>query len=131
MADLLPTPRDERGRCKALPPALAANIWKPGMPSPNPTGKGGLYQECLKIARQKTPEAVRRLAELMASEDERVAAVACNSILDRAWGKPKDYDPKAEEKDPLRFDPSKLSERQLAQVKQAMLLIMQAVASEA
>ena len=31
---------------------------------------------------------MRRLIELMDSEDERVAAVACNAILDRAFGKP-------------------------------------------
>jgi predicted ThiF/HesA family dinucleotide-utilizing enzyme len=31
----------------------------------------------------------RRLIELMRSEDERVAAVACNSILDRAFGRPR------------------------------------------
>jgi hypothetical protein len=29
-----------------------------------------------------------RLSELMESEDERVAAVACNSVLDRAYGRP-------------------------------------------
>ncbi len=31
---------------------------------------------------------MERLSELVESEDERVAAVACNSILDRAFGKP-------------------------------------------
>ena len=31
---------------------------------------------------------MQRLIQLMDSEDERVAAVACNSILDRAFGKP-------------------------------------------
>jgi hypothetical protein len=39
------------------------------------------------LAQQAEPYAVRRLIELMDSEDERVAAVACNSILDRAFGK--------------------------------------------
>ena len=43
----------------------------------------------MKLARQAAPRAVQRLIELMDSEDERVAAVACNSILDRALGKPK------------------------------------------
>jgi hypothetical protein len=33
--------------------------------------------------------AVERLAELMESPDERVAAVACQAILDRAYGKPR------------------------------------------
>jgi hypothetical protein len=43
----------------------------------------------MKLARHAAPYAVRRLIELMDSEDERVVAVACNSILDRALGKPK------------------------------------------
>ena len=30
----------------------------------------------------------------MSSDDERVASVAANGALDRAWGKPKDYDPR-------------------------------------
>jgi len=34
------------------------------------------------------PYAVQRLIALMDSDDERVAAVACNSILHRAFGKP-------------------------------------------
>jgi hypothetical protein len=32
---------------------------------------------------QAAPDAIRRLSELMRSEDERVAVVACNSVLDR------------------------------------------------
>jgi len=40
-----------------------------------------------------------RLGELVESEDERVAAVACNAILDRAFGKPRPHQP--EEKDDL------------------------------
>lgn len=42
-----------------------------------------------KLAQQAAPYAVNRLIELMDSDDERVAAVACNSILDRAFGKPR------------------------------------------
>jgi hypothetical protein len=41
---------------------------------------------------------MQRLIWLMDSEDERVAAVACNSVLDRAFGKP---GPAKEEKDDL------------------------------
>jgi hypothetical protein len=73
---------------RKLPPALAANIWKPGQ-SGNPAGHSGLYGAPIKLAQRAAPRAVRRLIELMESEDERVAAVACNSILDRAFGKPK------------------------------------------
>jgi hypothetical protein len=73
---------------RVLPSALAANIWKPGR-SGNPTGNSGLYGETVRLARQPAPDAIRRLIELMRSEDERVAAAACNSILDRALGKPR------------------------------------------
>jgi hypothetical protein len=79
---------------RAEPPRWAApftddeNIWKPGQ-SGNPEGNSGLYGETVKLAHQAAPDAIRRLIELMRSEDERVAAVACNSILDRAFGKPK------------------------------------------
>jgi hypothetical protein len=40
----------------------------------------------IKLAQRAAPKAVRRLIELMGSEDERVAAVGCNSILDCALG---------------------------------------------
>jgi hypothetical protein len=73
---------------RALPPALVANRWQPGQ-SGNPSGHNGEYGQAMKLARQAAPDAVRRLIELMDSEDERVAAVAANSILDRAFGKPK------------------------------------------
>jgi hypothetical protein len=63
-------------------------MWKPGQ-SGNPSGNSGEYGVAIKLAQRAAPKAVRRLIELMASEDERVAAVACNSILDRAFGKPR------------------------------------------
>jgi hypothetical protein len=72
---------------RILPPALAANRWRPGQ-SGNPSGHSGEYDHAMKLARQAAPRAVQRLIELMDSEDERVAAVACNSLLDRAFGKP-------------------------------------------
>lgn len=72
---------------RALPAALAAHRWRPGQ-SGNPSGHSGDYGDALRLARQAAPDAVRRLVELMASDDERVAAVACNAIFDRAYGKP-------------------------------------------
>jgi hypothetical protein len=82
---------------RALPPALAANRWKRGQ-SGNPSGQSGEYGQAVRLARQAAPYAVHRLIALMDSEDERVAIVACNSILDRAFGKP---GPVKEEKDDL------------------------------
>jgi hypothetical protein len=63
-------------------------MWKPGQ-SGNPTGHSGAYGEAMRLAQGAAPDAIRRLIELMCSDDERVAAVACNSILDRAFGKPR------------------------------------------
>ena len=74
---------------RTLPPALAAYCWRPGQ-SGNPNGQSGTYGEAISLARKAAPDAVRRLIELMGSDDERVAAVACNSILDRALGKPRE-----------------------------------------
>src|SRR5271167_5095660 len=70
---------------------------RPGQ-SGNPGGHSGLYGEAVKLARGLSLRAVQRLGELMESEDERVSVVACNSLLDRAFGKPK---PIEEPKDDL------------------------------
>jgi hypothetical protein len=70
---------------RSLPPALAANRWRPGQ-SGNPSGHSGEYGVAIKLAQRAAPYAVRRLIELMDSEDERVA--------DRALGKPKPVEEK-------------------------------------
>jgi len=80
-----------------LYPAMRTRMWQPGQ-SGNPSGNSGEYGVAIKLAQRAAPKAMRRLIELMDSEDERVAAVACNSILDRALGKSK---PAGEAKDDL------------------------------
>jgi hypothetical protein len=70
-----------------LPAAMQVRVWKPGQ-SGNPKGFSGEYGQAVKLAKRASARAITRLIELMESEDERVAAVACNSILDRAFGKP-------------------------------------------
>lgn len=76
------------GGIERLHPAMRSHMWKPGE-SGNPSGHGGEYGMAIKLAQRAAPKAVRRLIKLIDSADERVAAVACNSILDRAFGKPK------------------------------------------
>ena len=83
----------ERGK-KKVPPALVAHAFKPGQ-SGNPGGRTASFAECQQLAREASPDAMRRLIELMASPDERVALVAADKVLERAWGKPKEYDPDA------------------------------------
>src|ERR1700681_4033900 len=72
---------------RVLSPAFLERRWKPGQ-SGNPSGHAAEYGEVINLARQFSVRAMERLGELMESEDERVAAVAANSILDRAYGKP-------------------------------------------
>jgi hypothetical protein len=69
---------------------------------------------------------MRRLIELMRSEDERVASVACNAVLERAFGKPKHYDP-ADEPKPKRdrLDTSRYSIEELEQIQAALVLIVE------
>jgi hypothetical protein len=56
--------------------------------SGNPEGQTAEYGEVVGLARSLSVRAIERLGELMESEDERVAAVACSAVLDRAFGKP-------------------------------------------
>jgi hypothetical protein len=63
--------------------------FQPGQ-SGNPTGKGGLYHEAQRICREASPQAARRMVELMNSDDERVALLAADKVLERAWGKAKE-----------------------------------------
>lgn len=74
---------------KVLSPAFLNHRWKKGE-SGNPAGHTAEYGEVLALARSLAPRAIERLGELMESGDERVAAVACNAILDRAFGKPRE-----------------------------------------
>jgi hypothetical protein len=80
--------RSRARKRRALSPAFLARTWKPGE-SGNPSGHSGAYGGAIALARQAAPEAVRRLIALMWSDDERVAVVAANSVLDRAFGRVK------------------------------------------
>jgi hypothetical protein len=73
---------------KVLPPALAKHAFRPGQ-SGNPGGRTPMFAEYQRLARQASLEAMRRLIELIGSSDERVALMAADKVLERAWGKPK------------------------------------------
>ena len=61
--------------------------FKPGQ-SGNPSGRPKIPDDIKKILKLQAPNALQKLLTLMESDDERIALVAANSILDRAWGKP-------------------------------------------
>ena len=91
-------------------PSHGGGLLKPIQPGEarNPGGKGGLWQETQRIARQKSPEAARRLTELIDSTDERVALLAADKLLTWAWGKPPEHDPRAD-RPPMQIDTSVLA----------------------
>ena len=80
----------------------------------NPGGKTGDYHECVSLARKASPAAVRVLIEKMNSLDERVAIVAAQAVLERAWGKPKELDLRELNQGAMRLDFSKLSREEIA-----------------
>jgi hypothetical protein len=61
--------------------------FKPGQ-SGNPSGRPPQVLEVIKIARDNCPKAIKRIVALMASDDERVALQAAESLLNRGLGKP-------------------------------------------
>jgi hypothetical protein len=78
----------------------------------------------VRLAGQAAPAAINRLIELMSSADERVASVACNAVLDRAFGKPRECDLKPELSDKrLTFNPRAYSPADLAVIEAALKLM--------
>jgi hypothetical protein len=112
-------------RKKLLPAALAANLWKSGQ-SGNPGGKGGTYYEMMRLARQFTPQATQILIDIGSDpgEEARSRIVAIGMLYDRAWGKPKDYDP-ATEKNEIRpcFDPSLYTPEQVTEIERVLRMV--------
>jgi len=87
---------DGRGGKGAIVPADMSEPERRKMPrgrpfekgkSGNPGGVPKALKELKTLAREHSTRAVARLAELM-EEDGAVGVAACNSILDRGWGKP-------------------------------------------
>src|ERR1700731_1882626 len=84
-----------------------------------------LFAEVQKIYRVCSPAAAREICRLaLEAEDERVRSVCAGMVMDRAWGKPKDYDPDKEA--PKRappFDPSLYTTDELRRMQEVMLMI--------
>lgn len=87
--------------------------WKPGQTG-NAGGIPQKYTEAKAALRNWCCEdGVDRLIELANSRDERVAAIIVQGIWDRAFGKPKEYDPN-EDAPRTVIDLSRLTGAQLA-----------------
>ena len=84
-----------------------------------------LFAEVQQIYRECSPAAAKEMCRLaLEAEDERVRSVCLGMVLERAWGKPKDYDPNAEGvKKAPPFDPSLYSTEELRQMQAVMKMI--------
>src|SRR5262249_55809970 len=86
-----------------------------------------LYGEVQQIYRVCSPAAAKEMCRLaLEAEDERVRSVCAGMVMDRAWGKPKEYDPNAgAPKKAPRFDPSLYTLEELKQMRDVMMMIAQ------
>ena len=84
-----------------------------------------LFAEVQKIYRVCSPAAAKEICRLaLEAEDERVRSVCAGMVMDRAWGRPKEYDPNADtvKKQPP-FDPSLYTLEELDQMQAVMLMM--------
>lgn len=79
-------------------PKVIGRPFKAGQ-SGNPNGRPKIAGEIKALAREHAPTAFKRVLELLKSDDERVAFVAAQEILNRAYGKPTQYLDVTERKD--------------------------------
>jgi hypothetical protein len=85
--------------------------WQPGQ-SGFKDGKPTRYTETVALARSHSVEAVQTLAARLRDPDGRIAVVAANSLLERAWGKVREAKP--EENAQATIDLSGLTAEELA-----------------
>lgn len=69
-----------------LPNAGAPHQFKPGQ-SGNPGGRPRKVVEAEQVAEESLEEAMKKLKELMKSDNEKVALAAAQTLIDRAMGK--------------------------------------------
>ncbi len=85
------SPHGRERTMRVLPPAFVARRF-PRIRSGNPDdGQSISYAQIIRLAQTCSERAVLRLAELMQSGDERVALLASQALLDRAFGKSRGF----------------------------------------
>jgi len=74
--------------------------------------KPAYLKESLHLARRASPEAVRTLIKHLGHEDGRIAVVAAERLLERAWGRPREMRPE-EQQEKAAIDLSQLTNAEL------------------
>ena len=109
--------------------------------SGNPGGIGGNYHATMMLCRDYSPDAAQRLievAELDAANrnedgslrplsnhaDRRLVSVAASQIIERAWGRPRDFDPASEKPAEPEFNPRDYSADQLNVIEQLLNILV-------
>jgi hypothetical protein len=85
------------------------------------------WSEVQEIYRSNSPAAAREMCRLaLEAEDDRTRAVCVGMVLERAWGRPKDFDPNQETpKKAPPFDPKLYTTDELRRMQEVMLMIAQ------
>jgi hypothetical protein len=90
----LKTGQPQAPKPRVLPPAFRAHMFKPGQTG-NPGGFSADIAAVRRLARENSIEALQQIVTLMrTAKDERVRLVAADKVLERAFGKPKEEDPR-------------------------------------
>jgi hypothetical protein len=69
-------------------------------------------RETLTLARKHSPDAMRTLIRHLDHQDGRISTMAASLILERAWGRPREAPPEAQQE--TQIDLSALSREELA-----------------
>ena len=103
-----------------VPAVLLANQWKPGQ-SGNPGGKTKLELEVRRMAQDSSAAVMEKIIDICLTTDEdRVAVVAGQIVLERAFGKPKESMP-GDDPSAGKPDLTRLSQKELGNLRKLLL----------
>ena len=94
-ANINDTEKSEPSRARTIRGRNGGTLtpFRPGEGQKTGYRKPNNYVETLHLALKSSPDAMRTLIKCLNDPDSRTAVVAANSILERAWGKPREMKP--------------------------------------
>lgn len=116
------TSERNKKRKMELRPAMIERMWKPGQ-SGNPNGVPSIFHTIVRMCREASPDSIRELIRLRdQSDDDRIRFMCATWLVERGFGKAKNYDP-SKEKPATGFNPADYTSEQLAMLEQALAMI--------